>query len=120
MSATNSQKNGYIMAARRTVVKSWDNQFAGSTYGSENRKQTPFRAVTSSGDYLVRENYVCGGSTPYYQSRPGIARMLDPLRNVCDSTGVPTTNANKGFVYRSSDYIQFKAQKELGKRYNNI
>lgn len=110
-------RDGNIMAARRTVVKSWHNQFAADSINGRSRAQTPFRAVTGMGDYLGRVNYTCGGPTPSMQYRPGISRMLHRARDTCDGTNIPTANTNVRAPIRASDYTTFKALSVISKRY---
>lgn len=110
-------RDGSQMAARRTVVKSWHNQFAVNTINNHHRAQTPFRAIHGTGDFLGRVNYTCGGPTPNIQRRSGISRMVQPYRNDCDGTNISTVNTNVHAPTRSSDYTAFKANMVISKRY---
>jgi len=105
------------MASRRTVVKSWHNQFATNSINGYARQQTPFRAVNGTGDFLGRQNYVCGGPTPAIKRTPGISRMVHRAQSNCDATGVPGVNAHVHAPTRSSDYTAFKALTVISKRY---
>ena len=105
------------MAARRTVVKSWHNQFAVNSIRGYGRVQTPFRAILGTGDFLGRVNYTCGGPTPSHQRRPGISRMIQKARDQCDGSGIPPVNTNVHAPTRSSDYTTFKANLVVSKQY---
>jgi hypothetical protein len=110
-------RDGSLMAARRTVVKSWHNQFAVNSINGHARAQTPFRAILGTGDFLGRVNYTCGGPTPYVQKRPGISRMIQKYTDNCDGTGIPAVNTNVHAPTRSSDYTTFKSNLVISKRY---
>jgi len=110
-------RDGSIMASRRTVVKSWHNQFAVNSINSYGRKQTPYRAIIGTGDFLGRENYTCGGSTPSTSHKYGISRMIRRAVDQCDGTSVSTVNTNVHANTRSSDYTKFRADMVIAKRY---
>ncbi len=57
--------------ARRVLRNSWNTPYATGSYNENNRVITPFRAVNNLGDFLGRQNYVCGGSNQVNASKPG-------------------------------------------------
>lgn len=117
---SNSTRDYSNVVDRRTVRSSWDGQAAYGSINDHKRVITPFRAVNNSGDFLARENYVCGGFAPSNTNMPvGFGRMLDRARNNCDDTGVPGGSSNPKFVADSSDYIRYRRQRAVNQTYNN-
>ena len=113
-------KDDSDVIARRELRKSWNTQYASGVVGDYHRACTPFRAVTNSGDFLNRVNYICGGSQPRDAFKPGIRRLFGSLLSNCDTTGVPASNANIKFVTDSSDYTKYKRQATFNKNYNDM
>jgi len=111
-----------ITAMRSVLKRGWNTGFANNTYNNKSRVVTPFRAVNSLGDYLQRQNYVCGGPNPNgsISKTAGLSRHLGNARSACDGTGVPATSCNPKFVSDSSDYIRFKKQRAYNVNYNNV
>jgi hypothetical protein len=70
----------------------------------------PMRAVTNSGDFLNRQNYICGGPN---QTTKG------SMISKCDKTKIPSSTTNVKFVPDSSDYIRFKKQMAMNHLYND-
>ena len=84
--------------------------------------QTPFRAVTNSGDLLCREYYTCGGPCQTFQSRPGLSGLrqrFGAIQYMCDGTGVPPAACNVKYVYDSSNYTTYLKQKAINYNYND-
>ena len=106
--------------ARRVIRSSWNNQYALGKVNDNNRVITPFRAVNNLGDFLGRQNYVCGGSNQVNASKPGWKGHIGSIISRCDTTGVPASVCNPKFVADSSDYIKFKKQSALAKNYNDL
>lgn len=105
---------------RRIVRNSWNNQNAVGTINGNKRIITPFRAVNNLGDFLSRENYVCGGSNQVNASKPGWKGHIGSILSRCDNTKVAASVCNNRFVPDSSDYIKFKKQQAMSKNYNDL
>jgi len=115
-----SHRTGEDVAQRRVLVKSWNTAYATGTVNGYSRVITPFRAVTNSGDYLARVNYMCGGPNPTNASRPGYGTRIRNMVQLCDTTGVPASSCNGRFVADSSDYTKFKKQRASNLNYNDL
>ena len=102
---------------RKKIKTSWNNTHIAPING-HNRVLTPFRAINNAGDFLVRVNYVCGGSQ-INTNRPGYGPLMGSIPSQCDSSGVPGSSCNPKFVYDSSDYTTYKKQNAISKTYNN-
>lgn len=107
---TNSMKSSENVMMRRVVTKSWNNQNSFGVINNKNRAIGPFRAVNNMGDFLSRQNYVCGGSNT---SKRG------SMISRCDGTGISSSTANNRWVSDSSDYTKFKKQKIANSLYND-
>jgi hypothetical protein len=119
-SITNYKDSNDVMA-RRELRKSWNTAYASGTYNGKNRIVTPFRAVTSSGDFLARKNYTCGGPNPANNTHAGANKVsLGGIINQCDTSGVPATACNPKFVADSSDYTKYKRQRSFNQNYNDL
>ena len=105
---------------RRILRNSWNNQQAVGTINGNKRIITPFRAVNNLGDFLSRQNYVCGGSNQVNADRPGWKGRIGSIISQCDGTGVAAGSGNMRHVPDSSDYIRFKKQRAIGKTYNDL
>ena len=116
---TNYKSSENVMM-RRTLVKSWNTPYATGSVNGYQRVTTPFRAVNNLGDFLGRQNYVCGGPNQVNASRPGYKGIIGSIISACDGTGVPASVCNVKFVSDSSDYIKFKKQKAANQTYNDI
>ena len=97
---------------RRILRDSWNGEQANGTVNGNERIITPFRATTNLGDFLSRQNYVCGGSNQVQRKKGGSMIMT------CDSTGVPGYSGNPKFVADSSDYARFKKHRAMNQNYN--
>jgi hypothetical protein len=121
-SNTNYKDSENVMT-RRVLTKSWNGRGAVGTDGVNNqykRVVTPFRAINNLGDFLGRQNYVCGGSNQINKSRPGLQGRFGSIISGCDGTGVAASVCNNRFVPDSSDYIKFKKQSAINKNYNDL
>jgi hypothetical protein len=120
---TNYKDSENVMT-RRVVVKSWNGNGAAGTYGSgpntQYRVVTPFRAVNNLGDFLGRQNYVCGGPNQVNRTFPGRQGRFGSIISQCDNTGVPANSGNNRFVPDSSDYVKFKKQRAMNQNYNDL
>jgi hypothetical protein len=105
--------------SRRIVRSSWNTAAATGTIEGHNRLITPFRAVNNLGDFLGRQNYVCGGSNQVNSNKPGWKGHIGAIMSHCDSTNVPANVANNKFVSDSSDYITFKKQRATNLTYDD-
>ena len=115
-----SNKDSEMVMARRVLRKSWNNVNTQSSINSNGRVITPFRAVNNLGDYLGRQNYVCGGSNQTNASRPGMKGLIGSINSRCDGTGVDASVCNNKFVADSSDYITYKKQNAINGNYNKL
>lgn len=118
----NSFKTCDDASVRSILKRSWNTAQASGQINGQNRILTPFRAVNNSGDFLVRQNYVCGGPNPASNgtSRPGLSRLYGRAQNNCDNKNVPGASCNPKFVADSSDYIRFKKQRAYNVNYNDV
>lgn len=116
---TNFKDSENVMT-RRVLVKSWNGKGAVGKDGDYNRVVTPFRAINNLGDFLGRQDYVCGGSNQINKSRPGLQGRFGSIISRCDGTGVPASVCNNKFVPDSSDYTKFKKQSAINKNYNDL
>ena len=105
---------------RRQVVKSWNTAYASGTVNGVARVVTPFRAVTNSGDFLQRENYVCGGPNQVNASKPGWKGRIGSIISNCDNSGIPSSTCNVKYVPDASDYIKYKKLRANNQNYNDI
>jgi hypothetical protein len=113
-------KNAESTMVRRILRDGWNTQYATGKVNGHARVITPFRAVNNSGDFLARQNYVCGGSTPNHLPLAGIVQRFGSMIKNCDGTGVPASNCNPRFVADSSDYTTFKKQTAINQNYNDL
>lgn len=67
-----SRDSGNAMA-RRILRDSWNHAGALGVDNGHNRVVTPFRGVMNMGDFLGRQNYVCGGPPNIIAISPGTA-----------------------------------------------
>ena len=120
-SISNYNNDGDV-TTRRELRKSWNNDYTSGTYNNYKRRIGPFRAVTNSGDFLSRTDYVCGGPNPANNTHARASRPLGlgGIINACDSTNVPASSCNVKFVADSSDYTKFKRQNAYNKNYNDL
>ena len=112
-------KNSDQVMTRRILSKSWNGAYATGTVNGRGRVTTPFRAVTNLGDFLGRQDYICGGSNQVNASKPGWKSRIGSIISHCDGTGIPSSTCNVKFVSDSSDYITYKKQRAIGHTYND-
>jgi hypothetical protein len=105
---------------RKVLNKSWNNQYATGTTGGKQRIITPFRAVNNSGDFLARQNYICGGPNQVNADRPGWKGHIGSIISNCDNSGIPSSTCNVKFVADSSDYTKYRKQRACVKNYNDL
>ena len=115
----NNYKDGEQTTIRSILRKSWNGQNASGTVNGHKRVITPFRAVNNLGDFLARQNYVCGGPNQVNADRPGWKSRIGSIISRCDETGVPAGSGNMRFVSDSSDYITYKKQRAIVSNYND-
>jgi len=115
----NYKDSGQVMT-RRVLVNSWNGAYASGTVNGLQRVTTPFRAVNNSGDFLGRQNYICGGPNQVNAGKPGMRGRIGSIISQCDATGVPSSTCNVKFVADSSDYITYKKQRAIGQNYNDL
>jgi hypothetical protein len=118
----NSFKTSDDANVRSILKRSWNTRQASGKVNGFNRIVTPFRAVNNSGDFLIRQNYICGGPNTSSNGtrRPGLGRLYGNPKTNCDSTNVPAASCNPKFVADSSDYIRFKKQRTYNVNYNDL
>jgi hypothetical protein len=105
---------------RKTLRSSWNTSQATGTVNNKKRIITPFRAVNNMGDFLGRQNYVCGGPNPNGLPRGGISFRFGSIISQCDNSGVAAGSSNMRHVPDSSDYTKFKKQSAMNKNYNDM
>ena len=105
---------------RRILRSSWNNVNTQSKINGRGRVVTPFRAVNNLGDYLGRQNYVCGGSNQVYKTFPGRQGPMGSILSRCDNSGISAANGNGRFVSDTSDYIKYKKQNAANNLYNDL
>jgi hypothetical protein len=105
---------------RRQVVKSWNTAYANGIVNGAPRVVTPFRAVTNSGDFLQRENYVCGGPNQVNASKPGLKSRIGSIISNCDYSGIPSSTCNVKYVPDASEYIKYKKLRANNQNYNDL
>jgi hypothetical protein len=113
-------KSSDMSMTRRILRDSWNTPYATGSYNNHKRVITPFRAVTNLGDFLARENYVCGGPSPITADRYKRKNNMGSIISLCDKTGVPSSSCNVKFVSDSSDYITYKKQQAINQTYNDL
>jgi hypothetical protein len=118
----NSFKTCDDASIRSILKRSWNTGQASGQVNGYNRIVTPFRAVNNSGDFLLRQNYVCGGPSPASNGtrRPGLGRLYGRAQDTCDDKNVPAASCNPKFVADSSDYIRFKKQRAYNVNFNDV
>ena len=114
-----SKRDSEGVITRRILRDSWNTPYATGTYNGQKRVITPFRAVNNLGDFLSRQNYVCGGPNQVNASKPGMKSKIGSMIMTCDATGVPASSCNTKFVPDSSDYVRFKKQRATNQNYND-
>lgn len=116
----NNYKDSSQVMLRKVVTKSWNTAYASGKVNNNSRVITPFRAVNNSGDFLARQNYICGGPNQVNADYPGWKGHIGSIISSCDNTGVPSSTCNVKFVADSSDYTKFKRQRACVKNYNDL
>lgn len=115
---TNNNDSGHT-STRRVLRDAWNTRYATGEVNGRKRVITPFRAVNNLGDFLSRQNYVCGGPNQVNASKPGMKGRIGSIISNCDNSGVEASNCNPRFVSDSSDYITFKKQQAMNRNYND-
>ena len=104
---------------RGKLRRAWNTQNAELSINNVNRVITPFRAINNLGDYLSRQNYVCGGANQVNANKPGWKNRIGSIISHCDNTGIAAGAGNQRFVSDSSDYIEYKKQLAVHRNYND-
>ena len=112
-------KDGEQTMVRSQLRRAWNTAYATGKVNGKSRVTTPFRAVNNSGDFLSRQDYVCGGPNPTHLPRGGIRHRFGSLMSQCDGSGIQASSTNVKFVPDSSEYIRFKKQTALNHNYND-
>jgi len=116
----NNYKDSSNVMMRRVLTKSWNGPYASGKVNNKSRVITPFRAVNNSGDFLARQNYVCGGPNQIQASRSFYQGSIGSIISKCDGTGIPSSTCNVKYVADSSDYTKFKKQRASVQNYNDV
>ena len=111
----NAYKTSGDVMVRGIVRRVWNKSGAINS----GRVVTQFRAVNNLGDFLGRQNYICGGPNQVNTTISGVKINGGAVRSQCDGTGIPAASCNTRFVSDSSDYITFRKQKAMNKNYND-
>lgn len=115
---TNYKDSESIMT-RRILRDSWNGAQAATSINERGRILTPFRAVNNLGDYLSRQNYVCGGSNQIQPNSLVWRNRIGSIISHCDDSGIAAGSGNQRFVSDSSDYVRYKRQSAVSKNYND-
>jgi hypothetical protein len=114
-------KDGESTMTRKILRDSWNTRYARGSVNGYNRAIGPFRAINNLGDFLSRQNYVCGGSNQINKTFPGGRQgPMGSIISQCDNTGVPASVCNPRYVPDSSDYTRYKKQHAINRTYNDI
>jgi len=116
----NNKKDSNQTMIRKILRDSWNNKQAQASINGYSRVTTPFRAVNNLGDYLGREDYVCGGSNQVNATYPGWKSRIGSIISQCDKTGVAASVTNNRYVADSSSYTTYRKQDAVAKNYNDI
>jgi len=116
----NNFKDSDVAMTRRILRSSWNNLGINGKINNHGRIITPFRSVNSLGDYLSRENYVCGVPNQVNASKPGWKSIIGSTIQACDNTGVPCYSGNGRFVPDTSDYTRYRKQRAISNNYNDV
>ena len=111
-------KDSEQTTTRSVLRNAWNTPYATGVVNGRKRVITPFRAVNNLGDFLARQNYVCGGPNQVNASKPGMKSRIGSIISECDGSNVPASNCNPRFVSDSSDYVRFKKQQAMNRNYN--
>ena len=115
----NAYKTSDDVMIRGIVRRVWNKSGAIGSIGGNKRVVTPFRAVNNLGDFLGRQNYVCGGPNQVNSNISGVKINGGAVHSQCDGTNVPSASCNTKFVADSSDYITFRKQRAINRNYND-
>jgi hypothetical protein len=115
----NNVKDSNNVIDRKILRKSWNTAYAVGTVNGRKRVTTPFRAVNNLGDFLGRNNYVCGGPNQVNKTFPGRQGPIGSIISQCDGTGIPSSTCNVRYVPDSSDYIRYKKLRSTNRNYND-
>jgi len=115
----NNTKSSEQVMMRKHIVKSWNNEYATGFVNGAKRIVTPFRAVNNSGDFLARQNYICGGPNQVNASKPGWKSHIGSILSKCDFSGIPSSTCNVKYVPDASDYIKYKKLRANNHNYND-
>ena len=113
-------KDSQNVMARRILRKAWNTPYAVGVVNGKTRAIGEFRAVNNLGDFLSRQNYVCGGPNQINKTFPSRTGRIGSANSQCDGTGVPASSCNTRFVPDSSDYITYKRQRAQNRTYNDV
>lgn len=113
--------NGHVLnmvlttSDRSQVIRSFN------TAHLTQRKITPFRALTNSGDILGRTNYTCGGPDQLANTRrrQSLNMFRGGVRSNCDESGIPGASCNPKYVYDSSTYSRYKRLLSTQRAFND-
>ena len=80
--------------------------------------KTPIKGTFSnnnSGDFLSRENYVCGGPNPGHLSKGGIKHRFGSMLSQCDGSGVESASTNVKFKPSHYNFVmKLRFVEEMG------
>lgn len=113
-------KDSEATMSRRVLRDGWNTANASGVVNGRKRIITPFRAVNNLGDFLSRQNYVCGGPNQVNADRPGWKSRIGSIISQCDGSGVAAGSGNMRFVSDSSDYTNFRKKQAINQNYNDI
>ena len=109
--------DGDASGTRSLLRRAWNNENAVGTINGKKMVITPFRGVNNLGDFLARQNYICGGPNQLKSAKPGLKNRMGSILSSCDGSGVEGFSGNPKFVADSSDYIKYKKQVSMNANY---
>ena len=115
----NAYKTSDDVLVRGVLRRVWNKSGAIGEINGKNRVVTPFRAVNNLGDFLGRQDYICGGANQVNSNISGVKMNGGAIRSQCDGTNIESASCNTKFVADSSDYIIFRKQRAMNRNYND-
>jgi hypothetical protein len=116
----NAKNDSGDVMTRRILSKSWNTPYAIGKVNGRSRVVTPFRAINNLGDFLGRDQYICGGPNQVNANKPGWKGHIGSIISKCDGSGIPSSTCNTRFVPDSSDYTTYKRQRAMNRNYNDL
>lgn len=113
-------KSNEEATVRKLVVRAWNNPYATGSVNGKNRVVGPYRAVNNLGDFLSRVDYSCGGPNQVNNMKPGLARVIGSVPQMCDDSNIAPSSTNVRWVSDSSEYMRYKKQVAMVRNHNDL